>query len=188
MRIVVLKERAAGEHRVALVPESVGKLVKSGVEVMAERGAGQAAGFPDAAYAAAGATLAGSPDEALAGADVVLKVQPPSQDEAGHLRSGALLISLLPASSAGNLLAQLASRNVTALGLERVPRITRAQSMDVLSSQATVAGYKAALLGASTMPRLLPMMTTAAGSLTPGKVFVIGAGWQDCRPSRRQNG
>src|SRR5688572_16819484 len=176
MRIVVLKERTAGEHRVALVPESVGRLVKGGVEVVAERGAGQAAGFADASYAAAGAALAGSTDEALAGADVVLKVQPPSQDEAGRLRSGALLISLLPASSAGTLLPQLANRNVTALGLERVPRITRAQSMDVLSSQATVAGYKAVLLGASTLPRLLPMMTTAAGSLTPGKAFVIGAG------------
>src|SRR5688572_2176600 len=176
MRIVVLKERTAGEHRVALVPESVGRLVKGGVEVVAERGAGQAAGFPDASYSAAGASLAGSTDEALAGADIVLKVQPPSPDEAGQIRSGALLISLLPASSAGNLLPLLANRNVTALGLERVPRITRAQSMDVLSSQATVAGYKAVLLGASTLPRLLPMMTTAAGSLTPGMAFVIGAG------------
>jgi len=165
MRIVVLKERAAGEHRVALVPESVGQLVKAGVEMVVESGAGQAAGFPDAPYAAAGAALAGSANDALAGAHVVLKVQPPSLDEAGHLPSGALLISFLPAAAAGDLLTQLANRNVTALGLERVPRITRAQSMDVLSSQATVAGYKAVLLGASTMPRLLPMMTTAAGSL-----------------------
>src|SRR5574341_1111298 len=96
MRIVVLKERSAGEHRVALVPESVGKLVKAGVEVVTVRGAGQAAGFPDAAYAAAGATQAGSADEALAGAHVVLKVQPPSLDEAGHLPSGALLICFFP--------------------------------------------------------------------------------------------
>ena len=176
MRIVVLKERAAGEHRVALVPESVGKLVKGGGEVVVERGAGQVAGFPDAQYTAAGAALAGSAGDALTGAHVVVKVQPPSADEAAHLPSGTVLISLLPASSSRDLLAQLASRNVTALGLERVPRITRAQSMDILSSQATVAGYKAVLLGASTLPRLLPMMTTAAGSLTPGKAFVIGAG------------
>ena len=176
MRIVVLKERAAGEHRVALVPESVGKLVKAGVEVVVEHGAGQSAGFLDAQYAAAGAAQAISADEVLSGAHVVLKVQPPSADEAGHLPSGAVLISLLPASTNGDLLSQLASRHVTALALERVPRITRAQSMDILSSQATVAGYKAVLLGASTMPRLLPMMTTAAGSLTPGKAFILGAG------------
>ena len=176
MRIAVLKERAAGEHRVALVPESVSKLVKAGAEVLVERGAGQAAGFPDASYQAVGAALAAAADEALSGADVVLKVQPPTPDEAGRLPSGAVLISLLPASSNGDLLPQLASRNITALSLERVPRITRAQSMDVLSSQATVAGYKAVLLGASTLPRLLPMMTTAAGSLTPGKAFVLGAG------------
>ncbi|MGE3275155.1 MAG: Re/Si-specific NAD(P)(+) transhydrogenase subunit alpha [Vicinamibacterales bacterium] len=176
MRIAVLKERAEREHRVALVPESAGRLVKSGADVVVEQGAGEAAGFPDAQYTAAGAKIAGSTAETLGGASLVLKVQPPEPGEVDQLPSGSVLISLLPIASVGPTLQQLASRQVTALGLERVPRITRAQSMDILSSQATVAGYKAVLLGASTMPRLMPMMTTAAGSLTPAKTFVIGAG------------
>jgi NAD(P) transhydrogenase subunit alpha len=176
MRIVVLKERVAGEHRVALVPESVGRLVKAGVEIVVEQRAGERAGFPDRQYVAAGARLAGSSPEALEGAAVALKVQPPTPEEAALLPSGVVLISLMPATSNGHLLQQLADRRVTALALEKVPRITRAQSMDVLSSQATVAGYKAVLLGAGAMPRLMPMLTTAAGSLTPAKAFVIGAG------------
>ncbi|MGH9383494.1 MAG: Re/Si-specific NAD(P)(+) transhydrogenase subunit alpha [Vicinamibacterales bacterium] len=175
MRIVVLREREVGEYRVALIPESAAKLVKAGAEVVVEHDAGRAAGFPDRQYIAAGAQVTASLDEAFRGAQIVLKVKP-SLDEAGRFPSGSVLISLFPVTSSADLLAQLASRHVTVLGLERVPRITRAQSMDVLSSQATVAGYKAVLLGASTLPRLLPMMTTAAGSLTPGKVFVLGAG------------
>jgi H+-translocating NAD(P) transhydrogenase subunit alpha len=176
MRIVVLRERAPREYRVALVPESAGRLVKTGAEVVVEQGAGEAAGFPDRQYLAAGAALAHSVTEALAGATVALKVQPPSSDEAALLPSGVVLVSMFPASSNGDLLQQLADRQVTALALEKVPRITRAQSMDVLSSQATVAGYKAVLLGASAMPRLMPMLTTAAGTLTPARAFVIGAG------------
>ncbi len=176
MRIAVVKERAERELRVALVPESAGRLVKAGVEVAVQQGAGESAGFRDAAYAAAGAVLVGSAAEALQGAQVLLKVQPPLPDEAGTIPTDTVLISLLPATTDVGLLQQLATGRVTALALEKVPRITRAQSMDILSSQATVAGYKAALLGANALPRLMPMMTTAAGSLAPAKAFVIGAG------------
>ncbi|MBI2828076.1 MAG: NAD(P) transhydrogenase subunit alpha [Acidobacteria bacterium] len=174
MRIAVLKERT--ERRVALVPESVARLTKSGVEVLVERGAGSEAGFPDSQYESAGASLADSPNETMSGAALVLRVQPPLANEVAALPEGVVLISTLPASVAGERVPQLAARNVTLLGLERVPRITRAQSMDILSSQATVAGYKAVLIGAAAMPRLMPMMTTAAGSLAPAKAFIIGAG------------
>ena len=176
MRISVLTERAEGEQRVALVPENVTKLVKAGATVVVQQGAGARAFHADAAYVAAGATIAATAAEAVAGADVVAKVQRPLADEMSLLPAGVTLVCLLNAQSAGDLIQQLATQKVSTLALERVPRITRAQSMDVLSSQATVAGYKAVLMGAAAMPRLLPMMTTAAGSLTPGKAFVIGAG------------
>jgi NAD(P) transhydrogenase subunit alpha len=175
MRVIVLKERTDGERRVALVPESAAKLAKAGAEIVVERGAGESAGFPDAHYTAAGATIAPTLEEALTGADVVLAVQPPV-GALHEMPQQAVVISLVPAGSAVDVVPQFAQRGVTVLALERVPRITRAQSMDILSSQATVAGYKAVLLGASHMPRLMPMMTTAAGSLTPAKAFVIGAG------------
>jgi NAD(P) transhydrogenase subunit alpha len=175
MRVVVLKERAEREHRVALVPESAAKLSKSGAEVVVEQAAGQAAGFPDSQYIAAGASIVPTATQALTAADVVLGVQPPVTS-LNDIPPTAVVISLVPAASAVDVVPKLAARGVTALALEKVPRITRAQSMDILSSQATVAGYKAVLLGASHMPRLMPMMTTAAGSLTPAKAFIIGAG------------
>jgi NAD(P) transhydrogenase subunit alpha len=175
MRVVVLKERAEREHRVALVPESVAKLAKAGADVVVEQNAGTAAGFPDSQFTAAGATIAATPAQALTAANVVLSVQPPLS-ALNDIPPGAVVISLVPAGGAVEVVPQLAARGVTVLALERVPRITRAQSMDILSSQATVAGYKAVLLGASHMPRLIPMMTTAAGSLAPAKAFVIGAG------------
>ena len=176
MRISDLTERAEGELRVALVPENVAKLVKAGATVVVQKGAGARAFHADAAYSAAGATLADTAAEAVAGADIIAKVQRPLADEMALLPAGVALICLLQAQSAGDLIQQLATQKVSTLALERVPRITRAQSRDVLSSQATVAGYKAVLMGAAALPRLLPMMTTAAGSLTPGKAFVIGAG------------
>jgi H+-translocating NAD(P) transhydrogenase subunit alpha len=175
MRVVVLRERAEREQRVALVPESVAKLIKAGAQVVVERGAGERAGFPDSLYTAAGAMIDPAPAESLTTADVVLGVQPPLT-HISDLPVGGVLISLVPAGSGENLVPNLAAHKVTVLALERVPRITRAQSMDILSSQATVAGYKAVLLGASHMPRLMPMMTTAAGSLTPAKALIIGAG------------
>lgn len=174
MRIGVLKETAAGERRVAFVPESVGRLVKSGVEVVVERGAGAAAFFADEAYSKAGATLV---DGATAlGADVVLKVQRPTPADVGHMQSGAILISLVPMPASADLVAALGVQGVSVLALERVPRITRAQSMDILSSQATIAGYKAVLIGAEYAAKLLPMLTTAAGNIPPAKAFVLGAG------------
>ncbi|CAN5438596.1 Re/Si-specific NAD(P)(+) transhydrogenase subunit alpha [soil metagenome] len=176
MKVAVARERAPGERRVALVPDSVAALKRTGAEVWVERGAGESAGFPDAAYESAGAVLAEDPASLFADAEVVLKVQRPSSEEAERLAPGTTLICLLPAPASAELIEQLEARSVIALGLERVPRITRAQSMDVLSSQATVAGYKAVLIGAAELPRFLPMLTTAAGNVPPAKVLVIGAG------------
>jgi NAD(P) transhydrogenase subunit alpha len=171
MRIGVPREVTAGERRVALAPESVARLIKSGVEVTVEHGAGVQANFPDDLYTKAGATL-GDPWTA----PVVVKVQKPTSEEARRLASASLLISLLPTATSADLLSALASGGVSALGLERVPRITRAQSMDILSSQATISGYKAVLIGASEMGKILPMLTTAAGNIPPAKAFVLGAG------------
>jgi NAD(P) transhydrogenase subunit alpha len=176
MRIAVLKETVWGERRVALVPETITRLAKIGWTVRLEHGAGEAAGFPDSAYQAAGATIVADPAGALERADVCLKVQRPSFEEVALLPPGAVLACFLQPGASGELLVLLAQRKVTALALELVPRITRAQSMDALSSQATVAGYKAVLMGASALPKLLPMLTTAAGTLAPAKCFVIGAG------------
>ncbi len=172
MRIGVPKENATGERRVALVPDTVRRLVGDGTTVAVERGAGAGAHFPDEGYADAGAELT---DEPFAGADVVVKVRPPSAAEAERLPSGAVLVSLLGGMDDGAR-ARLEARGVRVLGLERVPRISRAQSMDVLSSQSTVAGYRAALIGAAELGRFLPMLTTAAGTVAPAKAFVIGAG------------
>lgn len=174
MRIAVPKETDRGERRVALVPDEAARLVRAGHAVTVAPGAGAAAGFGDAAYAAAGASLApGPPPE---GTDVVLRVRAPSLAEAGALPRGSALVGLLAPHRSGEVLARLAARRITALAMERVPRTTRAQAMDALSSQATLAGYAAVLLGASLLPRILPMMTTAAGTLAPAKVFVAGAG------------
>jgi H+-translocating NAD(P) transhydrogenase subunit alpha len=176
MRISVPAETAAHERRVALVPESVGRLVKAGAEVVVQQGAGARAYFPDQAYADAGATLAPDAASAYAGASIVVKVQRPTPEELRLVPPGAVLVSLMQPGANGDFPQQLAERGVTGLALELVPRITRAQSMDVLSSQATVAGYKAVLVAASALAKFLPMLTTAAGSIAPAKAFVIGAG------------
>jgi H+-translocating NAD(P) transhydrogenase subunit alpha len=174
MRIGVPKETAPGERRVALVPEVAGKLAKAGFEVMVQRGAGHAAGFPDAAYEGAGVRL--SDAAAAFGAEVVLKVQRPTLAEAEQLEEGAALVSFLAPRGGDELLEALARRRVTAYAMELVPRITRAQSMDALSSQATLAGFKAVIVGVEAMNRITPMLTTAAGTLAPARAFVIGAG------------
>jgi len=174
MRIGVARETAPRERRVALVPESVARLGRAGFEVRVERGAGEAAFLPDSLYEKAGARLT-TAEEALE-SDLVLAVRRPSEETAARIRPGATLAALLQPAASASLLRALAARGVQALALERVPRITRAQSLDVLSSQATVAGYKAVLLGAVEVPRLLPMLTSAAGTLAPAKVFVLGAG------------
>lgn len=175
MRIGVPRETAAGERRVALVPSAITRLAKIGLETVIESGAGAPAFLPDEDYIAAGASLA-SAEEVYRSADILLKVQRPSPDEAARVREGGMLVALLNPARNGELLSQLAGRQVSAFAMELVPRTTKAQSMDVLSSQATVAGYQAVLLGASHSSRLMPMLTTAAGTIPPGKVFVIGAG------------
>ncbi|MGZ8458650.1 MAG: Re/Si-specific NAD(P)(+) transhydrogenase subunit alpha [Gemmatirosa sp.] len=176
MRIAVLKETADRERRVALTPDAVKRLVAAGHQVVIERGAGAAAYASDADYEAAGAAIAADAATACRDAEVVAKVQRPTPAEAALLPRGSVLVALLQPAQSGELLADLAQRGVTALALERVPRITRAQSMDVLSSQATVAGYKAVLLAASALPRFLPKLTTAAGNITPARALVLGAG------------
>ena len=176
MRIGVPRETAANERRVALVPEAIARLSRAGHAVAVERAAGVAAGFPDAQYQAAGASVVAHAAEVLAGAELVLKVHRPTLQEAGWLSTGSILVCFLAPSSAQEVLPLLAERKVTALAMELVPRISRAQSMDALSSQANLAGYKAIVIGAEAMNRVLPMMTTAAGTLAPAKVFVLGAG------------
>jgi NAD(P) transhydrogenase subunit alpha len=169
MRLGVPKEIAPGERRVALVPETVGRL--QGVDVVVEAGAGAAAGFPDAEYTAAGASI-GDPWAA----DAVAKVAAPSPAEAGRLRSGQVLIGFLQPLTDAEGIERLRAAGVVGFALESVPRITRAQSMDALSSQATVGGYKAALIAADRLPRFMPMLMTAAGTVPPAKVLVLGAG------------
>src|SRR5215212_8227604 len=158
MHIAVPAETSPGELRVSITPDSVARLVKAGHVVRVQRGAGTRAGFPDAAYESAGATL-GDADALYEDAQLVCRVQPPSADEIVAIPRGAVLLSLLQPGRNSALLEALAKRGVTALALELVPRITRAQSMDVLSSQATVAGYEAVLVGAAALPRFLPMLT-----------------------------
>lgn len=173
MKIGVPKEVAANERRVALTPDVAGRLIKGGFEVLIERGAGAAAFFPDDAYTSAGAKLA---DRAsvLGQSDVVLQVQAPIPAELAQYREGGAVVAFFQPTP--DFLRQLAQRKLTAFSLVLLPRITRAQPMDVLSSQATVAGYKAVLLAASATGRLLPMLVTAAGTLPAARVLVLGAG------------
>jgi NAD(P) transhydrogenase subunit alpha len=173
MLVGVAKETAAGERRVALVPDAVGRLAGQDVEVAVERGAGVEASFADEAYEAEGARIAA---DVLREADVVCKVQKPAAEEIARLRQGSTLIALLQPLVSGELVQSLADRGVTAFSMDSIPRITRAQPMDALSSQSTVAGYKAALLAASHLGKFFPMLTTAAGTIAPAKVLVLGAG------------
>ena len=176
MNIGVPKETAANERRVAVTPDVAGRLVKAGFSVLVERGAGEAASLGDDAFGAAGATLVATAAEVFGQSDIVLKVQPPSAGEARLCREGAALVALFQPSAERETVSQLAARRVTAFSLALLPRITRAQPMDVLSSQATVAGYKAVLLAAAATGRFFPMLVTAAGTLSPARVLVLGAG------------
>src|SRR5436189_5072556 len=176
MNIGVPKETAANERRVALTPDAAGRLVKAGFSVLVERGAGEAASFGDDAFGAVGATLVATAAEVFGQSDIVLKVQPPSAQEVRLSREGGALVALFQPSAERETVSQLAARRMTAFSLALLPRITRAQPMDVLSSQATVAGYKAVLLAAAAAGRLFPMLVTAAGTLTPARVLVLGAG------------
>ncbi len=180
MKIAVAKENELGELRVAQVPDTVSRLVKQGFEVCVEAGAGLGAGYDDAAYKTAGANIISDPALLWGEADIVLKVNPPGKrdgsSEIDWLKPGATLISFLNPLGDPTVTQQLAQRQVTAFSMELIPRSTRAQSMDALSSQANIAGYKSVLLAAACLPRIFPMMTTAAGTIPPAKVLVLGAG------------
>ncbi len=174
--IAVPREVSAGERRVALVPDVVKALTKAGRLVAVEAGAGLAAGYPDDVYTAAGATVDAVRSHLFGSAQVVLKVQPPNAEEIAAMAPGTVVVAVMNASRNLDLVARMRDAKLTAFALELVPRITRAQSMDVLSSQATVAGYRAALIGAELTPKFLPMLTTAAGTIRPAKVLILGAG------------
>jgi len=172
MKVGVPRETAGGERRVALVPDIVKRLAGDGFDVAVERGAGEAASFPDRDYEQAGGALV---DDAYA-AEAVVKVQPPSADEVARFREGQILIGFLQPLTDPEGIGRLGERGVIAFAMESIPRITRAQTMDALSSQATVSGYKAAVLAADTLPKFFPMLMTAAGTVAPAKVLVLGAG------------
>jgi len=174
IKIAVLKETVADERRVALDPSVVSRLKKMGAETLLEASAGSPAYFPDSDYS--DASIIATAAEALKEADILLRVQPPSEAEISQLQSGSLVISHVYAHQNQSLVKAMQANNITCMAMELIPRITRAQAMDSLSSQATVAGYKAVLMAASLTPRFFPMLTTAAGTIRPSKVVVIGAG------------
>ena len=176
MKLTILKETSPGETRVAATPESVKKLVGLDHTVTVETGAGVAAGFPDKAFSDEGATIAGSAADALNGADILLKVRAPSAEEASTFPEGLTVIALMNPFGMGELLDAFNQKKLNTLAMEFTPRITRAQSMDALSSQSNLAGYRAMIEGATLYGRALPMMMTAAGTVAPAKVFVMGAG------------
>ncbi|WP_414527607.1 Re/Si-specific NAD(P)(+) transhydrogenase subunit alpha [Nodularia chucula] len=181
MKIAVAKEIEVSERRVALNPDTVTRLIKQGLEVWVEAGAGEGSYFSDSAYQAAGATIISDTAKLWGEADILLKVSPPKQRENGGsevelLRAGSVLISFLNPLGNPAIAQELANRQITAFGMEMIPRTTRAQSMDALSSQASLAGYKAVLIAAAALPKYFPMLTTAAGTIAPAKVFIMGAG------------
>jgi NAD(P) transhydrogenase subunit alpha len=173
MRVGVPKESAANERRVALTPDVAGRLKKSGFDIVIERGAGASAFFPDDAYSAAGVTISNR-SSVIGESDIIVQVQAPAAGDLPQYREGGALVAAF--QPAGDVIRQLAQRKLTAFSLVLLPRITRAQAMDVLSSQATVAGYKAVLLASSAAARLFPMLVTAAGTLPAARVLVLGAG------------
>jgi len=174
--VAVTKERRLDETRVAATPESVKKLRAMGLEVVVERGAGAGASMPDADYEAAGARLAATAADAIGQADILFKVRGPAEDEIAALKPGAIVVGLLNPFGEGDLVKAMATRGAMAMAMEFVPRISRAQSMDALSSQANLAGYRAVIEASVAYGRAVPMMMTAAGTVAPAKVFVMGAG------------
>ncbi len=176
MNLAVPKETAAGERRVALVPDAVKRLTGSGWTVRVETGAGRAAGYPDEEYRDAGAELVADRGGLLAGADLVVRVRKPEIDELNALRPGATVLGLVEPLTSPELIRAFAERKITAIAMETIPRVTRAQSMDALSSQASIAGYKAVLVAANLIGRYVPMLVTAAGTIAPSKLLVLGAG------------
>jgi NAD(P) transhydrogenase subunit alpha len=176
MQVAVVKEILPGENRVALIPHTIASLTKAGLEVLVESGAGAGAFIADEAYREAGAQILPDAEAVYAAADIIFKVRPPETSEVEKMKEGTTLICLMDAFFKLDLMQQLAARRISGFGLEFVPRITRAQSMDVLSSMAAIAGYRAVIEAAELLPRYFPMLMTSAGTITPAKVFVIGAG------------
>jgi NAD(P) transhydrogenase subunit alpha len=176
MQIGVPTETVPGERRVALVPETAGRLAKAGSSVLVQRGAGSAASFTDDAYEAAGAALAADAAEVYAKAEFIAKVARPTDAELALMRPGQTLLALLAPLGDPQSVEKYAAAKITALSMDAIPRTTRAQSMDALSSQANIAGYKAVLIAATELPHFFPMLTTAAGTIRPSKAFVLGAG------------
>ncbi len=176
MKLAVLKETEEGENRVALIPDSIKRLSQQGFTVLVESGAGSSAGYNDQEYEQSGGTLVNSPQELAGQTDCVIKVRPPSLQDAEMLNNNSILIAILQPTLRLALVNKLAEKQITAFGLDIIPRTSLAQSMDVLSSMSTIAGYKAVLLAADTINRFFPMLMTAAGTVAPAKVLVIGAG------------
>ncbi len=176
MQLVIPRETKPGENRVSATPETVKKLVRLGAEVVVESGAGTGAGISDSDYEAAGASIGSDRSALLGNADMVLRLRKPDIDEIGQLKSGCIHVSYLDPFNEKDLIKAFASQNVTAVSMEMIPRSTRSQKMDALSSQANLAGYMAVMLAANNMPSIMPMMMTPAGTLKPAKVFIIGAG------------
>ncbi|HEY2474375.1 MAG TPA: Re/Si-specific NAD(P)(+) transhydrogenase subunit alpha [Candidatus Cybelea sp.] len=176
MIVAVPREAALKERRVALVPETVSRFTKANVAVSVQRGAGEAASFPDELYVQAGASLADGTRDLAAGADVFVTVGRPGEDALAALRPRSVVVGFLNPLGDPEFAQRLATADLTAIAMEMIPRITRAQSMDALSSQSNIAGYKAVLLGAAQLPKFFPMLTTAAGTIRPAKVLILGAG------------
>ena len=176
MQIGVLKETHPGENRVAVIPDTVKKLVKLGAELTVEAALGQGAGFADESYTEAGATIASNRNDILTKSDIILRIRKPESGEVGQIKQGCIHISYLDPFNEGELVDALAKQGVSAISMEMIPRTTLSQKMDALSSQANLAGYVAVMMAANRLDRLLPMMMTPAGTIKPARVFVIGAG------------
>ena len=176
MQIAVLKETHPGENRVALIPDTVKKLVKLGADISVETALGEGAGFADEDYAGAGATVSADRNALLGQSDIILRIRKPEAEEIGRMKQGCIHVSYLDPFNEGELVDALATQGVSAVSMEMIPRTTLSQKMDALSSQANLAGYVAVMMAANRLDRLLPMMMTPAGTIKPAKVFVIGAG------------
>jgi NAD(P) transhydrogenase subunit alpha len=176
LKLSVLKETDAGETRVAIVPKSIAKLKSLGFKVIIEKDAGANAAFTDTDYITAGATIVASAKEAIAASDVVIKINPPSADDLSHLKVDQIWVSQLFHRLNEELIKELGNKGVKGLSLDAMPRISRAQSMDILSSQSNLSGYKSVICGADNLGKIFPMLTTAAGTITPAKVLIFGVG------------
>lgn len=176
MRLAIPRETHPGENRAAVTPDTVKKLVRLGAEIVIESGAGDGAGFPDDTFVVEGASIETDRDALLGSADMVLRLRKPALEEVAKLKSGCIHVSYLDPFNEHELIREFAARNITAISMEMIPRSTRSQKMDALSSQANLAGYVAVMLAATRLPRIFPMMMTPAGTLKPAKVFIIGAG------------